>query len=525
MGKIFIFGHKNPDTDSVTSAIALSYLKNIDKKDTIPCVLGEINNETKFVLDYFKVDKPIYLNDTKLQISDVKYNKGCFLNFNCTLKELHDYMTNNQITGVPISDDNNKYYGLINMRDLTKIIIDPDYNKLYSSYDNILKTIKGRTVTRFNDEIIGKINDTQENISSNDIIITDKDNIIKESIESNIKLLIITKEVEVNIKDLATKHKVNVIMTKLNINKVNKLIIQSNYLKGIVEDKYIEVLDTMYINDFIIMNSKYKYIKYPVINKNRRILGLLRSEKITEVNRKKVILVDHNEYSQSVEGIEEADILEVVDHHKIGSITSNEPINIRNMAVGSTNTIIYEMYKEQGIKPPKEIAGIMMAGIISDTLLFNSPTTTELDKKAVEDLSKLSHTEPQTFANKMFTEAASTKGLTIEETIYKDFKGFFINNYKIGIGQMMVINYKEVLNEKEKYLEVIEKIAKEQDYNIFMFCITDVINSNTYILYNNRSELILETSLDIDDVYQGYCLKGVVSRKKQIIPKLMDELN
>jgi len=303
------------------------------------------------------------------------------------------------------------------------------------------------------------------------------------------------------------------------------MVILSNYIKAILSpQKNVVVDENMFVNDFLVIFNKFKFTNYPIVNKQKKLLGLLRSEDINEKNKKKVILVDHNEYSQSVDGIEEAEIVEVIDHHKLGNVNSIEPINFRNMAVGSTNTIVYEMYKEQKVSPPPYIAGLMLSGIISDTLLFHSPTTTEYDRRAVRELSKIAGVNPTSFAKKMFEKAASIKGKTIEELIYNDFKAFNIGNYKIGIGQMTVINYQEVLNEKEKYLKTIESISKEHEYDIFAFCITDVINSNTYLLYNEESKTIFETIFNLSKIYQGYELKGVVSRKKQIIPLLMEEL-
>jgi len=537
MDKIYIFGHKNPDTDSVTSAIALSYLKNIFHKKTIPCILGEVNNETKFVLDYFKVDKPIYLNDTKLQIKDLHYRKGCYLNQNNTLNDLYNYMQTHEITGVPIGDDNNKYVGIVTMKDLVKITIDPHYNTLDTSYDYILNIVKGEKITRFKDEIKGhvilssfKTSDFEEqiNLSGNDILIAgNRINILKYAIKSKVKLLIVvgTKEIDKDLIKEANKNKVSIITTNLESFYVSKMVILSNYIKAILSpQKNVVVDENMFVNDFLVIFNKFKFTNYPIVNKQKKLLGLLRSEDINEKNKKKVILVDHNEYSQSVDGIEEAEIVEVIDHHKLGNVNSIEPINFRNMAVGSTNTIVYEMYKEQKVSPPPYIAGLMLSGIISDTLLFHSPTTTEYDRRAVRELSKIAGVNPTSFAKKMFEKAASIKGKTIEELIYNDFKAFNIGNYKIGIGQMTVINYQEVLNEKEKYLKTIESISKEHEYDIFAFCITDVINSNTYLLYNEESKTIFETIFNLSKIYQGYELKGVVSRKKQIIPLLMEEL-
>ena len=538
MEKVLVFGHKNPDTDSVVGAIALSYLKNLKKKkDYIPYILGEVNNETKYVLNYFKVSKPLYLNDTKLQVSDLKYKKGCFMNELSTINDLYSFMQKEEITGVPIVDKQNKYIDMVTMKDLLKIIINPNYDILDTSYDNILRIIKGKELFRFKEKIAGKIilsidktSDFEENInlsSDNILIIGNRFNIIKKAINAKVRLIIIvgTRKISDDILNLAKKKKIDIIVTMQDAFYVSKQIILSNYIRSILEKRSNLLIDeNMYLNDFLTIANKYKYTNYPIINKKREVLGLLRSTDISSETRKKVILVDHNELTQSVDGIEEADIMEIVDHHKIGNINSSSPINFRNMAVGSTNTIIYEMYKENKVKPPKEIAGLMLAGIISDTLLFHSPTSTNYDEKAANDLSKIAKVDINKFAKGMFEAAASIKGKTIEELIYNDFKAFNISNRKIGIGQMTVIDYEKVLKDKDKYILTLEKISREHDYDIMAFCITDVINNNTYLLYNTKAKTIFETIFNISSIYEGYKLSGVVSRKKQIIPLLMEEL-
>lgn len=538
MDKIYVFGHKNPDTDSVTSAISLSYLKNKLGFKTIPCILGEVNNETKYVLEYFNEKEPVYLNDTRLQVKDLSYKKGCFINHNQTLNDLYTYMQKEEITGLPICNDNNKYLGIVTMKDLLKIIIDPYYDTLDTSYDNIIKTINGHMCLKFDKEIKGKIivsalkaSNFEEKIDlcNDDILIVgNRPSIIQYAIRSKIKLLIIIggDKLDKELINLAKKNRVNIIYSDLDSLHTSKLVILSNYIKNIVTNRNIAVIDEQtYVFDFEMIFNKYKFTNYPIINKNNKLLGLLRMEDMHEKNPKKVIMVDHNEYNQSVLGIEEAEIVEIIDHHKVGNVNTANPINFRNMAVGSTNTIIYEMYKEHQLTPPKNIAGLMIAGIISDTLMFHSPTTTALDKKAVKELSKIANINILQFSKEMFKHGASIKGKTIEELIYNDFKVFNINDKKIGIGQMTVINYEEMLAEKDKYIEVIEKISKEHNYEVLSFCITDVIHSNTYILYNEASKNIFETIFNIPSLYQGYKLKGVVSRKKQIIPLLMEELN
>ena len=539
MERVLVFGHKNPDTDSVCAAIALSYLKNIKKKNEyIPYILGEINNETKFVLNYFKVNKPLYLNDTKLQVSDLKYKKDCLLYDYNTLNDLYNFMQKEGVTGVPICDKNKKYLGIVTMKDLLKIIIDPHYDIVDTSYDNVLNIIKGKEILRYKENISGKVilspyktTDFEENInlSSENILITgNRFNIIKDAINNKVRLIIVigSKKISDDILSLAKKNKIDIISSMQDALYVSKMIILANFISHILVKSNNAVIDeNMYVNDFLTIANKYKYTNYPVVNRKGEILGVLRSSDINDKTKKKVVMVDHNEFSQSVDGIEEAEILEIIDHHKVGNINSSSPINFRNMAVGSTNTILYEMYKENKVKPPKNIAGLMLSGIISDTLMLHSPTTTEYDIKAVKALSEIVKIDPVKYSKGMFLAAASIKGKTIEELIYNDFKSFNINNRKIGIGQMTVINYEKVLKEKNKYLEVIEKISNEHDYDILAFCITDVINSNTYLLYNKNSEEVFKTVFgDNNEMYEGFMLEGIVSRKKQIIPKLMDEL-
>ena len=537
MEKVLVFGHKNPDTDSVSGAISLAYLKNIKKKyNYIPYILGEINNETKYVLNYFNIDKPLYLNDTKLQISDLRYKKDCYLyDFN-TLVELYDFMQKESITGVPICDKNKKYLGIVRMKDLLNITIDPKYDLLSTTYDTIIKIIKGKEILKYKDKIDGKIilstyktTDFEENInlSSDNILITgNRFNIIKEAIKTKVKLIIIvgSRKISDDIITLAKKNKIDIISTMQDPLYVSKMLILANYISQILRKDNNGIDENMYVNDFLTIANKYKHTNYSVINRKGELLGLLRSSDVHDKNRKKVILVDHNEPSQSVDGLDEADILEIVDHHKVGNINSSNPINFRNMAVGSSNTIIYEMYKEAKVKPPKEIAGLMLSGIISDTLIFHSPTSTIHDERAANELAKIAKVDINKFAKGMFEAAASIKGKTIEEIIYDDFKSFIISNRKIGIGQLMVIDYEKVLKEKDKYIEVLENISREHDYDIMAFVITDVLNSNSYLLYNSKAKTVFETIFDANPIHEGYKLVGIVSRKKQIIPLLMEEL-
>ena len=237
-----------------------------------------------------------------------------------------------------------------------------------------------------------------------------------------------------------------------------------------------------------------------------------------------MILVDHNEESQSVDGLEEAEIVEIVDHHKIGTIGTSLPINFRNMPVGSTNTIIYMLFKENHVEIPSHIAGLMLSGIISDTLLFRSPTTTETDKKVVKELAKIANIDYEKYGMDMLKAGASLKGKTKEEILYMDFKNFTIDSKKVGVGQIVTLNIDEIESEKDEYIKLINNVALNNDYYIVALFATDIIQNGSYIYYNDNAKDILDNCFDVKELKQGCYLEGVVSRKKQMIPNIMDAI-
>ena len=235
-------------------------------------------------------------------------------------------------------------------------------------------------------------------------------------------------------------------------------------------------------------------------------------------------MVDHNEKEQSVDGLDEATIVEVVDHHKLGTVATNQPINFRNMAVGSSNTIIYNLFKENKVIIPSNIAGVMLSGILSDTLILKSPTTTKLDVEAVNELSLLANINYQEYGYEMFKAGSSLEGIDKEDIIYQDFKNFNYNNDKIGVGQVFTTDVDYILNNKEEYIDLINKIALDKDYKIVLLFITDIIKNGSYVLYNDTAQDIVMESYDLDRIKQGHYLKDVVSRKKQMIPPILETL-
>ena len=536
MDKVYIFGHQRPDTDSVTSAISLAYLKNKLGIKAEARVLGDINEETKFVLDYFNVETPKYLNDVRLQIKDVTYHKDVYVNYRTTIKDTYNYILRNNVTGVPIVDDDNTCLGIITVKDIAKNLILGDFTELDSSYDNILRTINGEIITKFNDEIDGNVivasykSETFFNdivLTNNDIVIAgDREQIHKHAINNRVRLLIITDNSNISdeIISLANQNKVNVIRTSLDAFHTSRLISQANEIKILKSRDLVTFKESDYYDDFLSTTKKYRHNNYPVVDSKGKCLGLIRVTDVNDKNKKKVILVDHQEFDQSVPGIDEAEVIEIVDHHKISNITTKMPINFRNMAVGSTNTILYEMYKELGIEIPNNIAGIMMAGILSDTLILQSPTTTVLDKEAVERLSERLSINYVRFALDMFKKGTSLKGLSKEEIITRDFKLFDSNGRKFGIGQIITLDVESIRNDLDSFINELENYREKMRLDYVSLFITDIVRNGSYVIYTRNMEEILERGFKIKDFKELTFIQDVVSRKKQIVPVILNEI-
>lgn len=534
MREVYIFGHKKPDTDSVTSAIALANLKNKLGVISKPMILGHINKETEFVLKYFNIPVPEYLEDVKLQIKDLNYYKNCFVNENDSISFTYNYMTKKNITGVPLVDSNKKFKGLLTSKMIGYELINGDFTKLNTSYDNIINVLKGEAVLKIDDEIKGNIIAASyrsttflNNLSINKdtiMIVGDRHSLIEAAVNTGIKLLIIVGNSEIKEEHvkLANKNKVNIIRTSYDTFHTAKLIGLSNYVKNMLTDtRTISFNENDYYDDFKEKSVRLGHNNYPVVDDKGKCLGLIRITDINEINKKQVILVDHNEESQSVEGLEEAEILEIIDHHRIGALTTNMPINFRNMTVGSTNTIIYSLYVENNITISRDIAGIMLSGIISDTLKFTSPTTTEYDKYVSSRLALIASVDIDVYSNEMFKAGTNLKGKSLEEIIQGDLKIYEVNGKKIAISQLITLNSEEILNKKEEYIKKLNEIKFNKGFDLIVLCVTDIIKDGSYIFYDEDSEEIICNAFDNDNMNEGYFFAKCLSRKKQLVPIIM----
>lgn len=537
MEKTYIFGHQKPDTDSVCASISLSYLKNAMGMNTVPKVLGHINNETKFVLNYFGVKEPEYLNDVKVQVRNMKYNKSCIIEGTASIQDAFMLMQEEEESGVCIVDENKKLIGLITLKELAKQFISGSRDVLKTNINNILKVIDGEKILQFREEIDGRILAAtyqsktiveSVTLTSQDIMIVgDRYKVLEYAIASKVELIIITggHEISADLLEKAKENKVSIIRTNFDTYHTSNNIILSNYISTILDDKNnpvsISYLD--YRTDFLALSEKLGHTNYPVVNKSGKCLGLLKISDVNQYEKLHVMLVDHNGFSQSVDGIEEAIVDEIVDHHNLLNVGTAAPINFRSMPVGCTCTILYYMYLENGIAIPRDMAGIMLSAILSDTLLLRSVTTTELDKKVVEELAKLAKVDVHTYGHDMVKAGFSIKGKKAEELLEEDIKTFRVGNTVVGISQIFTMDYEDIASDMENFVTEIDNLASGK-FNIVITLITDIEKNGSYVFFDRKSETLVREVFDNKDFCQGYYVQDLLSRKKQLVPNVMEIL-
>ena len=536
MQTTYIFGHRNPDTDSICSSIALSYLKNKLGEKTIPRASGHLNNETKFVLKYFGIPEPQYINDVRIRLKNIKYDKKAAIHMHDTILNAYKHMTEQKITAVPVIDDNKKIVGFVAMKDLARYLIDDKTNHINTSFDNILKTLNGDTVVKVDDDINGNVKviaaqratlEEEIKLNKNDIIIVgDRYKILNYAIESKVKMIVISFNLHIadELIEKAIDNNVNIIRCKMSSFEIAKTILLSNYLISINSkiDPVI-VCEDDYYQDFITLQRKTNYTNYPVVNRKNECLGSISMSWPNEYHKQKVILVDHNNFAQSVEGIEEADIQEIYDHHNLGSIGTSNPIVFRCMTVGCTATLIYDLFKENRVEIPKDIAGIMLSSIISDTLLFTSPTTTEKDKRVANNLATIAEVDVKKYGIQMLKAASSVKDLTVNEQIFQDYKSYNVGDQQIGIGQLVTLDFEDLSSNIDEYVKRLDELRSVHP-GVYLLFVTDILSNGSYVIYDTKSEDIIKDSFNLDHIEQGIFVKGLVSRKKQILPPIMERM-
>ena len=533
----YIFGHKSPDTDTVCSSIALSYLKNELGDKTVPKVLGNINNETKFVLDYFKVPVPSYLNDVKVKIKNVKYDKKAYINEYSSIASAFKLMQKQNITAIPLINEKKKLTGYVTLKEIAKYLINGNKEIVNTKLDNIIDTLNAKVITKFDDYVSGdilvaglqsKTLQKEIELSEKDILIVgDRHKVLEYAIESCVKLIILPLNVNLDKKIIkkAEKNKINIIASEFDSFQIANKILLSNFIKSINTNKNpVTVHNEDYFTDFKTMTHKINHTNYPVINNKNECLGLIRLTGPNDYEKQQVILVDHNNLSQSVDGIEEADILEIIDHHNLGAIGTTVPINFISKPVGCTSTMVYDMFIENKVNIPKDIAGLMLSAILSDTLLLTSPTTTEDDRFAAIKLARIAKVDLDKYGVEMLKAASSIEGLSVLEVIKRDFKTYTVGTKILGIGQVMTMDFDNIKNNIDEYINKLNEMVNI-NYSIVVLFITDIIKNGSYIIFNDSAKDIIADSFGLKNVEQGIFIPKMVSRKKQILPSILNVID
>jgi manganese-dependent inorganic pyrophosphatase len=532
---ILVFGHKNPDTDSVASAIALAYLKSKMNIAATACILDTPNPETQYMLDFFKIPTPKLLDNVNIQVKDIDLAPATTVSPETSILSAYNLMAKKNIKTLGIAGDNNPLSGIITMKDIAMSLIGGDFYQVNTSISNILQDLGGELLTGADHNIQGHIQVIAYNFDSakskidNDsiIILGDRYDVLTYAIVAGVKLIILTgnRKPPEEIIQFAHSQNASIITVKTDTYTTAKLLNQCNYISTIVRKKGIVAFNReSYLNEVkeeVLLSS---YRNYPVLDEKNLLIGFIHRRHVLNPGRKKVILVDHNEYGQSAPGLHEAEILEIVDHHKLGDISTSMPISFRNIPVGSTCTIIYTLFKEQNIAIPYPIAGALISGIISDTLFLKSPTASQIDRDAIEDLNKILQLDLEQYSTKLFRAGTSLEGQGIEEIFTKGLKEFFVNKHQVGISQVFTLDIENVFNRKNQFIDFISKIHMQRGYFLTLLLVTDILKEGSYLLFKCENKNVIPMTFGVDAT-QGVFVKGYISRKKQVLPKIMEVIN
>ena len=532
--KIFVIGHKNPDTDSICSAIAYADIKNrtTQSKRYVPKRAGQINEETEYVLNRFGVQPPGYLSNVGTQVKDMDIRISPEADKNMSLKNAWDMMQENGIVSLPIRDKEGKLEGLITIGDIAKTYMDTTDSYLLSNartqYRRIADTIGGKVVE--GKVLVGTANPQMMKKYMNEddmIIMGDREEDHLEAISQNVSCIIVGMGIEVTEKVIKLAHEksIVIIMSPYDTFTIARLINQSIPVRYVMKTENLVTFNMEdYTDDIQEVMVKNRHRAFPVVDKRGRCAGTISRRNFLDMHKKKVILVDHNEKDQAVDNIEKADIMEIIDHHKLGSLETITPISFRNQPVGCTATIMYQIYGEQKLEISSKIAGLLCAAIISDTLMFRSPTCTLQDKMAAGALALIADIDIEDFAKEMFKAGSNLKDKSPEEIFYQDYKKFIAEGeIMFGVGQISSMDSEELQEIKEKLLPFLVSECGRHDISRVYFMLTNIIEESTELLYYGEgSQEMAEIAFNMKPDNGSFHLKGVVSRKKQLIPAMME---
>ena len=540
--KIYVIGHKNPDTDSICSAIAYADLRQkVTGQVHEAKRAGHVNDETAYVLDRFGVEAPKLLTDVRLQVRDLDIHEMQGLKPNASIRDTWERMRQEQAKTLPIVKDD-ELVGVVSTGDIAKSYMDVYDSEILSKartqYRNIVKTLDGTMITGNEHGYFmrGKVaigasspNLMEEFIEKDDLVILgDLEEAQACAVNIDASCMVICKDAEVSLKLIqkAKEQSIVIIQTPYDTFTTARLINQSIPVKFYMTSGPLTMFRMNdYVDDIKDIMAKKRFRDFPILDRHGRFKGFISRRRVLGAIKKKVILVDHNVRSQAVEGIEEAEIIEIIDHHRLGDIETVSPITFRNQPVGCTATIINQMYEENEIEVPREIAGLLCGAIISDTLLFRSPTCTPLDERTAKKLAKISDIDLEQMAQEMFNAGSNLKGKSAEDICFQDFKQFTVNDTIFGVGQITSMSKEELAAIRDMMTEHLPKVLEAHNLNMIYFMLTDILAESTELLcVGTGARGIALSAFDLPDNAKSLILKGVVSRKKQLIPVLVETM-
>ena len=541
--KVWVVGHKNPDTDSICAAIAYANLKNqADGNRYEAKRAGELNEETKYVLDTFGVKSPGLITDVGAQVKDIEIRKTPGVSGKISLKRAWEMMKEQNVVTLPVTDKENNLEGLIITGDIATSYMDVYDNSILSraktQYQNIVDTLDG-TMLCGNEHayfmkgkvVVGSANpETMEQFLEDDdlVIMGNRYDAQICALESNASCIVIagSPQVPKTIVKMAEEKHCVLITTDYDTYTAARLINQSMPIKFFMRREQLVTFETEeYIDEVREIMSKEKHRDFPVLDEDGKYIGMISRRNLLNMKKKQLILVDHNEKTQAVDGISGADILEIIDHHRIGSLETMSPVFFRNQPLGCTATIIYQMYQEQKVAIDKKVAGLLCSAILSDTLMYRSPTCTPLDKAVAEELAQIADINIEEHSKAMFQAGSDFGSKTPEEIFYQDFKTFSQDGVEFGVGQLSAMTQEELEQVRDKLLPYLRDVLVERKIEMVFVMLTNIIEETTYLICaGEKADDLVEKAYHVHKEGDYHVLKGVVSRKKQLIPMFMSAM-
>ncbi len=539
--KVWVVGHKNPDTDSICAAISYAYLKNQAKdREYLAKRAGAVNEETRYVLDFFQVEEPELVTYAGAQIKDISIRKTEGVSSQISLKRAWELMKKLDVVTLPVTNRFGKLEGVIVTKDIATSYMDVFDNRELSNsrtqFKTIAETLEGSVLVGNEHAYFmkGKVAVATsnpaymaDNIERDDLVILgDREEAQLQAIRSNASCIVIGGglKVEDEVKAEAAKKDCVIITTPFDTFSVARLINQSMPIKQFMTKQNLITFDIDdYVDDVRDTMSKIRHRDFPVLGENGNYEGMISRRNLMNMQKKQLILVDHNEKSQAVDGIGEAEILEIIDHHRLGSLETISPVYFRNQPLGCTSTIIFQMYQEKGVQIPQRIAGLMLSAIISDTLMFRSPTCTALDKAVAQKLAVIANIDIEEHARNMFRAGSDFKGKTAEEIFYQDFKIFHTDDSDFGVAQVGAMSREELDHVAQQLRPFLRQVLGDKKLDMVYVLLTDILEESSVVICDGADAgKMVAGAFGLREDAEGMLLEGIVSRKKQFIPTLMN---